>query len=440
MDYESIKRLGLDYIKNIDAESSDEVYDPITTNHTIILKLKKDGYTCPLCGISNGYRIRSSRIQYFNHSSSNEDNITIKLSRRSFQCECGKVFTEPNPFSSSKRKNTLQKDYKVLFALKDINKSFSDVAKEFGLSVTTVINTFDAKVDIKRQTLTEVLCVDEVYSKHFAYRHYCFVLYSPQLDKILDVLNSRNKEDLCSYFGKIPMRERNRVKYFSMDLYDVYRQVAELCFPNALICADHFHVIKNLSMCFNRGRVRIMKNYTYLKERNDPWYWLYKKYWKLLLMNPSKLSYSKQKVSKSGMVMDQHQIVDYMLSIDKNLRDAYELMNDYKDFNSTASIGDAEERLDELIERFHNSKFKEYYEFYRLLKNWRQEIINSFNKVHDHIISNGGMERANRDIKTLIRHAYGFRNFSRIRNRILYVKNDDAAILGYRITKPIKKK
>ncbi|MCR5112414.1 MAG: hypothetical protein K6A63_00600 [Acholeplasmatales bacterium] len=40
------------------------------------------------------------------------------------------------------------------------------------------------------------------------------------------------------------------------------------------------------------------------------------------------------------------------------------------------------------------------------------------------------MERANRDIKTIIiRHAYGFTNFSRLRNRIMYVKNDDATIL-----------
>ena len=39
MDKESISRLGLDYISNIDVESSDEIYDPSTTNHIIVLKL-----------------------------------------------------------------------------------------------------------------------------------------------------------------------------------------------------------------------------------------------------------------------------------------------------------------------------------------------------------------------------------------------------------------
>ena len=135
------------------------------------------------------------------------------------------------------------------------------------------------------------------------------------------------------------------------------------------------------------------------------------------------------------MYLSEHEIVDYMLSIDSNLKDAYELLNEYRNFNSVATINNAAEMLDELIIKFHNSKIDEYYKSYRLLKNWRQEIINSFHRINGHVISNGGMERANSDIKTIIRHAYGFTNFSRLRNRIMYVKNDNASILGYRKTK-----
>jgi hypothetical protein len=42
------------------------------------------------------------------------------------------------------------------------------------------------------------------------------------------------------------------------------------------------------------------------------------------------------------------------------------------------------------------------------------------------------MERANRDVKTIIRHAYGYTNFPRLRNRIMFVKNVDAPILSNR--------
>ena len=429
MDLESIYRLGLEHIKNIDLELSDEIYDPSTNNHIILLKLKKDNQIiCPHCGQINNFKPRSMVTQSFNHSSAIENNILIKLKRRIYLCDCGKTFKEPNPFTNTKKKLSFQKEFKVLEALKDINKSFSDVADEFNLSVTTIQKIFDYRINIRRQPFTDVLCVDEVYSKHCGYHKYCFITYSPQLDKILDVLPSRNKEDLCGYFGKIPIEERKKVKFFSMDLYNIYRQVAHLCFPNALVCADHFHVIKNLNDHFNSARIRIMKKYEHLKSRNDNWYWLYKKYWKKLLKDPSKLGYKKFKVSRSGLFLSEHEIAFNMLSIDNDLKDAYELLNEYRNFNSTATINDAANELDELIIKFHNSKIPEYINSYKLLKNWRQEIINSFHRINGHVISNGGMERANRDIKTVIRHAYGFKNFSRLRNRIMYVKNKNVPI------------
>ncbi len=124
-----------------------------------------------------------------------------------------------------------------------------------------------------------------------------------------------------------------------------------------------------------------------------------------------------------------------MLSIDSELRKGYELLNEYRNFNSCATIENAAEWLDELIIKYHNSPLEEYYKAYKLLKNWRQEIINSFNRINGYIISNGGMERANRDIKTIVRSSYGFSNFERFRNRIMYCKNNDASILAYRKNK-----
>ena len=112
------------------------------------------------------------------------------------------------------------------------------------------------------------------------------------------------------------------------------------------------------------------------------------------------------------------------------LKDVF--LNEYRNFNSHATIDNAAEWLDELMIKFHNSSLEEYYKAYKLLKNWRQEIINSFNRVNGHIISNGGMERANRDIKDIIRASFGFSNFERFRNRVMYCKNEDASILAYR--------
>ena len=118
-----------------------------------------------------------------------------------------------------------------------------------------LIDLFDRKVDIKRQHLPQVLCIDEVYAKKLAKYSYCCVLYSPQLRKIIDVLDSRRKIDLVDYFAKIPIDEKNKVKFISMDLWDSYREIAKLCLPNAKISADPFHVVKNLTECFTKIRI-----------------------------------------------------------------------------------------------------------------------------------------------------------------------------------------
>ena len=42
------------------------------------------------------------------------------------------------------------------------------------------------------------------------------------------------------------------------------------------------------------------------------------------------------------------------------------------------------------------------------------------------------MERVNRDIKTIFRSSYGYKNFIRTRNRVMYCINNDAYILNIR--------
>ena len=50
MDKESIYRLGLERIKNIDVTETTEMYNPTTCNHTILVKLKKAEF-CKNCGL-----------------------------------------------------------------------------------------------------------------------------------------------------------------------------------------------------------------------------------------------------------------------------------------------------------------------------------------------------------------------------------------------------
>ena len=60
------------------------------------------------------------------------------------------------------------------------------------------------------------------------------------------------------------------------------------------------------------------------------------------------------------MVLDKYQILEYMLSLDDELRLAYDLKEEYRSFNLSASILDAKDRLLELIDKFKASVLSLY--------------------------------------------------------------------------------
>ena len=431
LDYESIKRYGLDHL-NVDLSKTYEVFNPSNYNHTIHLYLNKDlGITCPRCNGTNIKNVGTKNIK-IKYASALEDNIDIIWHRRQYICyDCEKpaYFQEPSPFNTPNFNVSIQKEMKMLFEFKSETATYSSIAKKYHVSPTYVMYLFDKKVNIIRNKLTTVVCFDEVYSRKLSKYSYCFVIYSPQQKRILDILDSRRLNDLGDYFRKIPKEEKNAVTYISIDLYETYRIVAKRYFPNAKISADSFHVIKNLTECFQKIRIRIMNHYIFLKGENHYLYWLLKKYWKFLLIDTSKLSYNTIKTSKTGQYLNPRQIISYMLDISPELKLAYELKEEYRVFNSTATIDNAEKWLDELIIKFKSSNIKEYIPFWKLLQNWHNEIINSFNRINGYRISNGPIERVNRTIKSIIEIGFGSTNFVRMRNRIMYCVNDNASVL-----------
>ena len=429
---ELFKKLNIE-VSNIDLDKSYSDFDFDTLNLIIELFLKKDdNFKCESCYSSNVV-VRSSKKCSIKTSTLDSKNVLIHLHQRIYKCNCcGKLSKEPNPIRTDGHHVSLQKEIMILNSLRSLTKTYSTVAKEFNVSASYVTNLFDTKVDLKRLKLPEVICIDEVYLKKLVKNSYCFVIYSPQWRKIIDILDSRRELNLIDYFAHIPLSEKDNVKFVSMDLYEHYRNVIKKCFPNAKISADPFHVVKQLNNCFQRIRIETMKSYEFLKDKGHNYYWLYKKFWKFLLIDISKIKQHYIKVTKSGMTMSKYKIIDCMLSLNPTLKLAYTLKEEFREFIATASIDDAESRLIELIDMFKNAHITEYAPFINIMESWFNEIINSFNTINGHKITNGPMERVNRDIKTLNNISFGSTNFSRMRNRIMFAINDGAPISPYR--------
>ena len=63
-----------------------------------------------------------------------------------------------------------------------------------------------------------------------------------------------------------------------------------------------------------------------------------------------------------------------------------------------------------------------------MLDRWKIEIFNSFHKHNGIRYSNAKLESKNRQIKTIIRNAFGYVNFNRFRARVIYSLNKDTSI------------
>ena len=113
------------------------------------------------------------------------------------------------------------------------------------------------------------------------------------------------------------------------------------------------------------------------------------------------------------------------MNISPDLSLAYQLKELYRDFNRNTKYPEAREKLEMIIRVFEEADLYCYGEFVSLLKNWKEEIINSFERPSENRKqSNALSENVNSRLRELLLIANGFANFERFRARALYCLND----------------
>ena len=133
--------------------------------------------------------------------------------------------------------------------------------------------------------------------------------------------------------------------------------------------------------------------------------------------------------------------------IDPRLGRLRTLRNKYVEFNkrNAGKPQKAAAEIEILIEEYKNSGDEIFERFARLLKKYKQPIINSFILLERMVgngdaivarLSNGPMEAMNRLIKDLRRLAHGFRSFEHLRNRFLFASRNDPVLNGRIHVKP----
>jgi transposase len=223
--------------------------------------LVNHGARCQDCGTFST-KIKEYRKKEIDHAVLLNKKAKIIYNARRFTCpNCGKTFFEENPFTDPGDFTSQATIKNVLILLKEYNQTFASVARQVNLSKTEVMHIFDEHVQVKRKPLDESICLDEFYFSRKAKKKFALMILSFSHGNIIDILPSREKHSLHSYFHDIPIEERNLVRYVSIDMYDTYRDICRTMFPNALICVDSFHVMKWVSKALDDVRIRILHKY-----------------------------------------------------------------------------------------------------------------------------------------------------------------------------------
>ncbi|WP_232780323.1 ISL3 family transposase [Candidatus Stoquefichus sp. SB1] len=417
----------------------------------ICIRLNVKYHQCPVCGQMTD-KIKDYSQKKIIHSVLNYSQCFIIYEARRYRCpHCHKTFFEHNPFVFGSSRISVATVSNILRDLKLPNETFTSVARRYHVSVTSVINIFDDHVRISRRPLPACLGIDEVYAfKTYKSKFVC-VLVDCTDQKIVDVLPTRKKDDLISYFMLIPREEREKVLYCSFDMWETYRIVARHVFPNASCCIDKFHVVQELGRRMDKVRISAQKKYMtqirelqqkkknigltkeeeYIYEEASRHYYVLKKFNWMFISTDNRIfdpNEEKRYNRRLEGYYNYYDLFDYMVKYDRELDIAYDLKDSVTRFYRQCHYEDAKKKLEEIIIDFRCCPIEEMSQFANTLTRWKQEIINSFmivDREKNRKMNTAIVENRNKSIK-LIKHASnGYLNWERFRNKILFSLNSD---------------
>ena len=361
----------------------------------IFCKLKQVPHKCPCCGKITD-KIHDYREQVIKDIPAFGKHLFIHLKKRRYCCSCGKRFAEKNDFLPRYHRMTNRLSAYILDKLRS-EVSFSGVAREVNLSVSTVIRVFDM-VSYLPKKLPTALSIDEFKGNTGGEKYQC-ILTDPVNKIVLDILPKRNETYLTHYFHHFDKSVRNKVNFFVSDMWKPYSNISSVWFKNAIQIVDKYHWIRQVIWAFESVRKEEQKKFSKSHRR------YFKKSRQLLLKRFNYLS------------DEQKQQVNIMLYASPILSNAHFYKEDFLNILDCKDRNSAQKAMSHWINSASNCGIPQIQKCAKTMVNWLTGILNSFTSN----ITNGFTEGCNNKIKVLKRNAYGYTNFKRFRNRILHI-------------------
>ena len=362
-----------------------------TENH-VYFTLKRRPHTCPACSFVTE-QVHDYRTSILKDLPFMGKKTLFHYSKRRYHCPaCGKHFYETFSAVPKHCRITTRAVFHAIDLLRN-RLSVSDSASMIGISASSVFRRMKEVRFPKPKNLPLVLSIDE-FKGNAGNQKFQAILTDAKNRKLVDILPDRSQKTLTEYFQGI--QNRNDVRYFVMDMNQVYRDLARTYLPNATIVIDRFHVVRYVTWALENVRKRIQKDMQKDKRR-----YFKRSRWLLL-------------ISRKKLGEEQIDALELMLRQSQDLATAYHLKEVFYEFMASKDRESATKQLRRFINLAQNSQLKEFNACLTMLGNWSKYILNAFDCPY----SNGYTEGTNNAIKVIKRNAFGYRNFDNFRNRI----------------------
>lgn len=357
-------------------------------------KIRQAFEICPKCATPS--RVRCGRVSVLvREESIRRQALWLRIFKHRYLCKrCRKPFTEPTPGVWPKRRTTQRFRRHLAWAAVQMT-DLSRVRRENGVSTGLLYKVFYEQCAIKLrerecQSWPDVIGIDE----HFFRRknritEFATLITDIRKRRVFELVHGKTTKGLIDQLQHIPGREN--VKVVVMDMSDTYRAFVKLLFPNALIVADKFHVLRLMSPALIKARRMIHGHRKQLRYR------------RLVLSNERELNYDLR--YELWRYLEQH----------PKLQELHRIKERLHEFYRTKGFKRAVQGFRKLLFHLETSTLEEAKRLRRTLEHWRDAILLYFEKRY----TNAMTEAFNGRAKLLQRRASGYRSFKNYRLRVL---------------------
>jgi transposase len=322
--------------------------------------------------------------------------VYLTVLKRRFRCPgCRKVFTEPVQGVRKGFKTTERFRRGIKWAC-DNYADLKRVTKAYNCSSGLVYKIFYEQLELKTRQRQypwpSTIGIDEhsfKRDKKLRVMQYASMIVDYKNNRIYELVEGKTACGLKAQLDHIEGKEN--VKNVILDMCDPFKKFAREQFPNAMLIADKFHVLRLLTPAINSRRKEITGD-----ERSNP-------VRKLLLRNGKDLKYYERNALR--LWLEQNPV----------LKEVYFYKEALHRFYRTRGFEKASKALIKLTDLMASSGLKEIKKLRKTLMKWRKEILAYFATG----LTNGKTEGYNRLAKLYQYRAFGYRSFKNYRLRLL---------------------